>query len=90
LRTRRQCFLGFVKHCGEYGIVPRSYLIPESEIEKVEDKPVATGGFSEVWMGMYGGDETVVAVKTMRYYQQHDVQAVRKARQFGLTSCAQF
>ena len=53
--------------CGEHGILPSSCLIPESKVEKLGEEPVAIGGFSDVWPGIYE-EETWVAVKVIRYY----------------------
>ena len=67
LRMRRRCFRGLVKICGEYGILPTSYIIPESKIKKLGDSPIASGGFSEVSQGVYDGDKSV-AIKVIQLY----------------------
>jgi hypothetical protein len=77
-RTRGRCFRGLVKLCGEYGVLPGLYIVPEAKVDKWGDKPVSTGGFSEVWKGTYGGNP--VAIKVIRYNQQENVQRIRKAR----------
>jgi hypothetical protein len=82
LRTRERCFQGLVKICGEYGIIPNSYIIPESKIEKAGDSPISSGGFSEVWEGVHRGEP--VAIKTIRYYQVDDVQKIQKVGSFHL------
>lgn len=79
LRARRQCFRGLVKLCGERGILPSSYLIPESKVEKLGDGPISTGGFSDVWPGMYE-DEICVAIKVIRCYETDNAQKIRKVR----------
>ena len=56
-----------MKTCGEHGILPSSYIIPESEIKKLGDSHIASGGFSEVFRGMYEGRKPV-AIKVIRLY----------------------
>ncbi|KAF9654244.1 kinase-like protein [Thelephora ganbajun] len=77
MRTRRRCFRGLVKVCGEYGILPNSYIIQESDIEKLGESPVSSGGFSDVWPGMHEGEKSV-AIKIIRYYESDDVQTIKK------------
>jgi hypothetical protein len=71
--------------CGRSGILPSSYLIPESKIEKLGDEPLYTGGYSDVWPGMYG-DETCVAIKVIRCYEIDNAQDVKKVRHRDLLS----
>ena len=93
LRTRRRCFRGLVKTCGEHGILPSSYIIPESEIKKQGDSHIASGGFSEVLRGTYKG-ESPVAIKVIRLYDIYTlniqgtkgIKEVKKVRYFDLTS----
>ena len=79
LHTRRRCFRGLVKICGEYGVLPSSYVIHESKIRKLGDSPVSSGGFSEVWPGAYDG-EKAVAIKVIKYYGSYNVQEMRKMK----------
>jgi hypothetical protein len=79
LRTRRRCFRGLVKICGEHCILPSSYIIPESKVQKLGDCAVSSGGFSDVWPGMYEED-LAVAIKVIRYCELDDVQKVKKVR----------
>ena len=81
LRTRRRCFRGLVKICGEYAILPDSYVIPESSIERLGDSPISSGGFSDVWPGAYEEDKSV-AIKTIRYYMENDIRKVKRVRNF--------
>ena len=85
LSTRRRCFRGLVKLCGEYGILPSSYIIPDSKVEKLGDEPISVGGFSKVWPGMYE-DERAVAIKIIQYYEKDGVQTIKKARHFDRSS----
>jgi len=90
LRTRRRCFRGLVKICGEYGILPNSYIIPESKIKKLGDSLIASGGFSEVLQGAYEGNKPV-AIKVIRLYTLNiqgpkGIKEVKKVGHFGLPS----
>ena len=85
LRTRRRCFRGLVKICGEYGTLPDSYIIPESNIRKLGKSPAASGGFSEIWPGAYAGDKSV-AIKVIWYRKYDDVREIKRVRRFGLFS----
>ena len=70
--------------CGEHGVLPESYLIPESKIEKLGDAPISTGGFSEVWPGIYE-EENPVAIKVMKCYTQEGIQTIKKVRHLDLS-----
>jgi len=86
LRTRRRCFRGLVRICGEHGILPSSYTIPKSKIQKLGDSPISSGGFSDVWPGAYEEDEEedekFVAIKVIRHRESDDVQKIKKVRHF--------
>ena len=92
LSARRRCFRGLVKLCGEYGILPNSHVIPESKVQKLGDSPHASGGFSEVWPGIYNEAEDEededgckgVAIKVIRYRDADDVR-MKKVRYFDLS-----
>ena len=85
LRTRRRCFRGLVKICGEYGVLPSSYIIPESKIQTLGDSPISLGGFSRVWAGMYEEDQSV-AIKVIRRRKSDDVRKIEKVGCFDLYS----
>ena len=80
LRTRRRCFRGLVKICGEYGVLPNSYIIPESKIKKLGDAPVSSGSFSKVWPGVYDGDK-VVAIKILQHRRSRKVEGTEKMKE---------
>ena len=61
--------------CGWTGFLPTSHVIPEGLI-RTTGGPVACGGFSDVWEGIY--DEKRVAIKALRLYKGDDVRKVRK------------
>ena len=85
LRTRRRCFRGLVKICGEYGVLPDLYIIPESNIERLGDSPISSGGFSDVWPGVYEGDKSV-AIKVIRYYDYENIRKIKRVGDFVLFS----
>ena len=72
-----------MKICGEYGVLPNSYIIPESKIKELGDDPAFSGGFSGIWSGFYEGDKPV-AIKVIRYYQADDVQQTKKTKKVRL------
>lgn len=82
MKTR--CFRGLVKICGEHGILPNSYIIPGSEIQKLGESPIASGGFSDVWPGIHGEDDSV-AIKVIRYYASDDIKKIKKVRYFAFS-----
>lgn len=78
---RRRCFRGLIRICGEYGILPDSYIIPESKIQKAGDSPIASGGFSDVWSGIYDDeseDGRPVAIKVIRLYESDDIRRIKR------------
>ena len=77
LRTRTRCFRGLVKICGEYGILPNSYVIPESKIQKLGDSTTSCSGSSDIWPGAYEED-IPVAIEVVRYYGSDDIRKIRK------------
>ena len=79
LRTRRRCFRGLVKLCGQYRTLPKSHILPGSKVEKLGDEPIYSGEWSEVWPGVYE-DEKDVAIKIIRYYGVDNLQTVKKVR----------
>ena len=77
LSVQRRCFQGLVKLCGKYGILPNSYVIPGSKVQKLGDSPHASGGFSDVWSGIYNEAEDRckrVAIKVIRHRNVDDGQ----------------
>ena len=68
-----------MKLCGDHGILPSSYLIPESMVQKEGSEPVTGGGFSDVWCGMYNKGRKV-AIKVIRYHALEGFQSIKKAK----------
>ena len=68
-------------------------MVPESKVQKLKDPPISSGGFSEVWSGIYNGDDNEkgkdrgkkVAIKVIRLYQVDDAQSIKKVRYFDLS-----
>lgn len=91
-RTWRRCLRGLAKICGEYSILPSSYVIPESRLQRLGYCPISSGSFSKVWPGTYKGDDSgkdedeskEVAIKVVRYYGSDDVQGLKKVRRSDL------
>ena len=77
---RSRCLRGLLKICGEYGIIPNSRVISESTIEKLGDSPISSGGFSNVWQGVYKGD-TFVAIKVMRHRRSRKIEDIKKMKE---------
>ena len=68
-------FKRFRQLCGLTGLLPTSHIIP-GELIQTTEYPVASGGFGDVWEGIY--NEKPVAIKVFRVYKDEDVQKVRK------------
>ncbi|EIN08799.1 kinase-like protein [Punctularia strigosozonata HHB-11173 SS5] len=62
-RRRATCLL--VKLSKYFSVIPQSLFIPGVEAANTLE-PVATGGYSNIYAGRYGGK--LVALKTMRWY----------------------
>lgn len=85
LQTRRQCLRVLTKICGEYAILPNSYVIPQSKIQKLGKSPTSSGDLSDFWPGMYGEDKSV-AIRVMRYHELDDIRGIKTVRHFDLFS----
>ena len=68
-------FKRFRQLCGQTGLLPTSHIIPGQVIQTTEH-PVASGGFGDVWEGIY--IDKRVAMKALRMYKENDVQKVKK------------
>jgi len=77
LPTKRRCLRALTKICGEYAILPNSYVIPQSKILKLGNSPTSSSDLSEAWPGMYGEDKSV-AIRVMRYHESDDIRGVKK------------
>ena len=74
-------FKEFRQLCGQTGLLPASHIIPESFVQTTEH-PVASGGFGDVWEGIYNGER--VAIKALRVYKNDNVKKVAKASRSSL------
>jgi len=82
LRMRERCFQGLVEICGEYGILPNSYITAESKVQKLGDCPISSDGLFEVWPGSYGNG-TSVTVKSTQYRKSANVREIKKVGYVG-------
>ncbi|OCH94856.1 kinase-like protein [Obba rivulosa] len=57
--------------CGTNGICPLSFIVPEQLLQKQNDRPMASGGFCDVWRGIYRGHD--VALKVWRVYRKETI-----------------
>lgn len=71
-----QCLNKLQAICGHHMILPSSYTI-SGEIARVGNRPIALGGFADVWEGTYGGKK--VCVKWLRV-SLNDDKALDKVR----------
>ncbi|KAI0934912.1 hypothetical protein AcV5_006602 [Taiwanofungus camphoratus] len=62
--------------CASTGTFPSSTILSSSDLVKVNELPVASGGFADVWSGRYQNKS--VALKAFRVYEQADLQKIRK------------
>jgi len=74
-----------VKICGEYNVLPDSYIIPEPNFRKLGDSPISSDGFSEVWPGVYE-EEKSIAIRVIRYRDAEGAQEIKKVGDFDLFS----
>lgn len=71
-----QCLHKLQAICGHHMILPSSYTI-SGEITRVGDRPIALGGFADVWEGTYDGKK--VCAKWLRV-SLNDDKALNKVR----------
>ena len=67
-----------------HSTLPDSYIILDSEIQKLGNSPVSGGGFSKVWRGTYGRDRSI-AIKVMRHDGSGYSEKMKKVRNFDLS-----
>jgi len=72
----RQCLYKLQAICGCHMTLPSSYTVP-GEITRVGDRPIALGGFADVWEGTHG--DRKVCVKLLRV-SLNDDQTLKKVR----------
>ena len=64
-----QCLHKLQAICGYHMVLPSSYTV-SGEITRIGDRPVALGGFADVWKGTHGGKQ--VCVKLLRVSLNND------------------
>ena len=64
------------KTCGVAGTLPDSYYLDTNQIEKLNDVPFASGGYSDVWRGTYHKDN--VSIKAFRVYTTDNIMHLTK------------
>jgi len=72
----RQCLYKLQAICGYHMALPSSYTV-SGEITRVGDRPIALGGFADVWEGTHG--DRKVCVKSFRV-SLNDDQTLKKVR----------
>ena len=77
----RRCLHKLQAICGKRRTLPSSYVI-SGNLSTDGDKPVASGGFSDVWQGIY--DERRVCIKRLRTTQQNRRVVERVCLRFGI------
>lgn len=73
-RNDIKVFEKFRQLCGQAGLLPASYIIPENLIKTW--RPITFGTFGNVWGGIYSDQQVVI--KALRVYKDDDVRKVRK------------
>lgn len=71
-----QCLNKLQAICGHHRILPSSYTV-SGEIARVGDRPIALGGFADVWEGTHSGKK--VCVKWLRVSLNND-ETLNKVR----------
>ncbi|OCH86489.1 kinase-like protein [Obba rivulosa] len=62
--------------CARNGICPSSFTLPEQSLQKLSDRPIASGGFADVWKGTYHDND--VAIKVWRLHGRDITSSVLK------------
>ena len=70
--TKRKLHRVLRKICAEAGILPESYYLATEQIKRVDDVPFASGGYSDVWRGLYKREG--VAIKAFRVYPTDNIR----------------
>lgn len=63
------------KLCNACSVLPTSYNIP-GDIELIRNHPHKSGGFADVWEGIYGDEK--VAIKALKIYETDDRARMKK------------
>ena len=68
-------FKRFRRLCDRTGLPPTSHIIPQKFVQTT-GQPVTSGGFGDVWEGIYNGKR--VAIKALRVHKEDDVRRIKK------------
>ena len=74
--TKAKLHRALRKTCAEVGILPSSYYLDDSEINKLNEVPFASGGYSDVWRASYQGEN--VSIKAFRVYATDNIKQLTK------------
>lgn len=65
--------------CNTCGILPTSHTLPGG-IEITSERPIMSGGYADVWIGRYGGQQ--VAIKALKIYASDDLNRVKRVSSY--------
>ena len=74
--TKSKLHRALRRTCADVGILPQSYYLDDSQIKKLNDVPFASGGYSDVWRGLYKGEN--VSIKAFRVYTTDNIKSLTK------------
>jgi len=73
-RLRIRCFRVLRKVSPKYGVLPKSYFLPEVTLS--DTAAYASGGLADHWMGKWGGDR--VSIKAFRINLAVDPDRIKR------------
>lgn len=62
--------------CARIGILPTLYHLDNNQKNLLGDVPFATGGYSDIWRGLYKGED--VSIKVIRVYTPDSIKHMTK------------
>ncbi|OCH92026.1 kinase-like protein, partial [Obba rivulosa] len=68
---RRKSFDLLRRICGQNHIIPKSFTLPPNAVRLISERPEASGGFADIWRGIYSG--RTVAFKVFRVYKLEEI-----------------
>ena len=76
----RRCVFTLAKIYGHTHLLPSSYLLSDV-VEKVHEKPLHFGEYTETWEGTYNG--RAVAIKTFKASHRDDDETIRTVNKYS-------